>query len=101
AAAHAPPRPSPSATRRSPEVRFREEDLDVADAALAEACLRARQVEVPEPAEALVVAVPAQLLPGGVEALTPHRQRRRVVGGDVVEPDLAHLGGSTDHVVDP
>src|SRR4029077_14919548 len=85
----------------SPPVRFREEDLDVADPPLAEARLRGRQVEVPEPPEPLVVTVVAQLLPGGEEALAPARQGRRVVRGDVVEPDLAQLGYAGDGIRDP
>ena len=49
--------PAARGRRRSPPPRLREEHLHVADPALAEARLRGAQVEVPEAAEALVVAV--------------------------------------------
>src|SRR6202012_5665821 len=91
-----PRRPS-----RSSPVWFREEDLDVADPALEEARLRGGQVEGPGPAEGVVVAVVAELFPGAEEALAPARQGRRVVRGDVVEPDLAQLGDGGDGIRDP
>ena len=66
--------------------------MDVADPALTEAGLRGAQVEVPEAAETLVVSLRSEPVPGGEEALAPGGEGRRVVGGDVVDPDLAHAG---------
>ena len=77
-----------AACRRSPRARLGEEHLHVADPPLAETRLRGAEVEVPEAPEALVVAARAQPLPGAEEALAPGGQGRRVVGGDVVDPDL-------------
>ena len=84
------------AARAQRHLRLREERLQVADPPLAEAGLRGAQVEGPEPAEALVVAARAQPLPGAEEALAPGGEGERVVGGDVLRPDLAQLGVAGD-----
>ena len=94
-----PPRPwrrsscSPSpAVNATPAGGLREERLHVADPALAEARLGGAQVEGPEPAEALVVAARAEPVPGAEKALAPGGEGERIVGCDVLRPDLAHLG---------
>ena len=66
------------------------------DPALDEPRLAVREVEIPQPREALVVAVAAQLLEVRVEALAPAAQRLGVVRGDVLEADQLHVGVALD-----
>ena len=77
-----PPRPTP----------LRTEDLHVVEPALQEPGLGDREVELPQPPEAPVIAELLQAGRGGTKALAPGAQREHVGGRDVLKPDGAHIG---------
>src|SRR5205814_1674997 len=66
-------------------LRLGEQDLQVAEGALAEGRLGETQVHLPHAHEALVEALGVHVGLAGVEALAPRAQRRRVVAADVLE----------------
>ncbi len=66
-------------------------ELQVAQACLAKAGLRDREVHLPEAAKALVVAELGELLRCRQKALTPMAQGEHVARADVLEPDGPHV----------